>query len=141
LTTSYSLTPASAWAFVGPLRRSVYPGFGEKADDPDLSGSQIRLENWNISPLRIRRKKGMPICQSLFDEVHGIPEAAPAASSQPRTDLNRNPSRSLEASRFPIRSLLDLRSDHKSKPIRTSGVVPQARGERPTEPLTCGTQA
>jgi len=32
------------------------------------------LEIWNISPLKIRLKRGMPICQIIFEEVHGIPE-------------------------------------------------------------------
>ena len=53
---------------------TIHPGFGEKADDPEFPGSQIRLEIWNISPLKIRLKKGMPICQIIFEEVHGIPE-------------------------------------------------------------------
>jgi dCTP deaminase len=53
---------------------TIHPGFGEKADEPEFPGSQIRLEIWNISPLMIRLKKGMPICQVLFEEVHGIPE-------------------------------------------------------------------
>jgi dCTP deaminase len=53
---------------------TIHPGFGEKADDLDFPGSPIRLEIWNISPLKIRLRKGMPICQILFEEVHGIPE-------------------------------------------------------------------
>jgi dCTP deaminase len=53
---------------------TIHPGFGEKADDPDFPGSQIRLEIWNIGPLKIRLKKGMSICQIAFEEVHGIPE-------------------------------------------------------------------
>jgi dCTP deaminase len=53
---------------------TIHPGFGEKADDPDFPGSPVRLEIWNISPLQIRLRKGMPICQIIFEEVHGIPE-------------------------------------------------------------------
>jgi dCTP deaminase len=53
---------------------TIHPGFGEKLDDPEFIGSAIRLEIWNIGPLQIRLKKGMPICQILFEEVHGIPE-------------------------------------------------------------------
>jgi dCTP deaminase len=53
---------------------TIHPGFGEKADDPQFPGAQIRLEIWNISPLKIRIRKGMPICQIIFEEVHGIPE-------------------------------------------------------------------
>jgi len=53
---------------------TIHPGFGENPADPNFEGSQIRLEIWNIGPLKIRLKKGMPICQILFEEVHGIPE-------------------------------------------------------------------
>jgi dCTP deaminase len=53
---------------------TIHPGFGEKADDPNFEGSQIRLEIWNIGPLHIRLRRGMPICQIIFEEVHGIPE-------------------------------------------------------------------
>ena len=53
---------------------TIHPGFGEKPDDPEFEGSQIRLEIWNISPLKIRLRKGMPICQIIFEEIHGIPE-------------------------------------------------------------------
>jgi dCTP deaminase len=53
---------------------TIHPGFGEKLDDPEFIGSPIRLEIWNIGPLKIRLKKGMPICQIIFEEVHGIPE-------------------------------------------------------------------
>ncbi len=53
---------------------TIHPGFGEKLDDPAFLGSEIRLEIWNISPLKIRLKKGMPICQIIFEEVHGVPE-------------------------------------------------------------------
>ncbi len=53
---------------------TIHPGFGEKPNDPDFPGSQLRLEIWNISPLKIRIKRGMPICQIIFEEVHGIPE-------------------------------------------------------------------
>lgn len=50
---------------------TIHPGFGAVA-----SGSPIRLEIWNIGPLRVRLTKGMPICQLIFEEVHGIPESA-----------------------------------------------------------------
>jgi deoxycytidine triphosphate deaminase len=32
------------------------------------------LKSWNIRPLDIRLTKGMPICQLIFEEVHGTPE-------------------------------------------------------------------
>jgi dCTP deaminase len=53
---------------------TIHPGFGEKPGDPTFTGSEIRLEIWNIGPLKVRLKQGMPICQIIFDEVHGIPE-------------------------------------------------------------------
>jgi dCTP deaminase len=53
---------------------TIHPGFGENPSAPDFEGSQIRLEIWNIGPLKIRLKNGMPICQIIFEEVHGIPE-------------------------------------------------------------------
>lgn len=53
---------------------TIHPGFGEKLDDPEFLGSAIRLEIWNIGPLKIRLRMGMPICQIIFEEVHGIPE-------------------------------------------------------------------
>jgi dCTP deaminase len=53
---------------------TIHPGFGEKLEDPEFLGSEIRLEIWNIGPLQVRLKMGMPICQIVFEEVHGIPE-------------------------------------------------------------------
>ena len=53
---------------------TIHPGFGEKTDDANFPGAQIYLEIWNIGPLKIRLKKGMPICQIVFEEVHGVPE-------------------------------------------------------------------
>jgi dCTP deaminase len=53
---------------------TIHPGFGEKVHGVEHEGSPIRLEIWNIGPLNIRLKKGMPICQIIFEEVHGIPE-------------------------------------------------------------------
>src|SRR4029077_13727909 len=57
---------------------TIHPGFGEKADEPGFPGSEIRLEIWNIGPLKIRLRKGMPICQIIFEEVHGTPEGPSA---------------------------------------------------------------
>ncbi|MCI0699547.1 MAG: dCTP deaminase [Planctomycetia bacterium] len=48
---------------------TIHPGFGAIP-----SGSPIRLEIWNVGTLRVRLTKGMPICQLIFEEVHGIPE-------------------------------------------------------------------
>jgi dCTP deaminase len=54
---------------------TIHPGFGHDEANPGLKGSSIRLEIWNAGPLQIRLTKGMPICQLLFEEVHGTPEA------------------------------------------------------------------
>jgi dCTP deaminase len=48
---------------------TIHPGFGSAA-----AGSPIRLEIWNAGTLRVRLTKGMPICQLIFEEVHGVPE-------------------------------------------------------------------
>ena len=39
-----------------------------------FAGSQIRLEIWNSGPLEIQLTQGMPICQLIFEEVHGTPD-------------------------------------------------------------------
>ncbi len=49
---------------------TIHPGFGSVGQ-----GSAIRLEIWNVGSLRVRLTKGMPICQLIFEEVHGVPEA------------------------------------------------------------------
>ena len=48
---------------------TIHSGFGAIP-----SGSPIRLEIWNIGTLRVRLTKGMPICQLILEEVHGVPE-------------------------------------------------------------------
>jgi dCTP deaminase len=53
---------------------TIHPGFGIDETRADYPGSSIRLEIWNTGPLGIRLTKGMPICQILFEEVHGVPE-------------------------------------------------------------------
>ncbi len=53
---------------------TIHPGFGIDRGNPNHPGSPIRLEIWNAGPLEIRLTKGMPICQILFEEVHGVPE-------------------------------------------------------------------
>lgn len=50
---------------------TIHPGFG--ADSQKRRGSPIRLEIWNCGPVAIRLTKGMPICQLIFEEVHGTP--------------------------------------------------------------------
>ena len=73
-----SVAPTAAPAFCSPLTNPFsFGGYhSEIALNPAMKfpGSPIRLEIWNISPLKIRLQKGMPICQIIFEEVHGIPE-------------------------------------------------------------------
>jgi dCTP deaminase len=52
---------------------TIHAGFGYNELKPDYEGSPIRLEIWNIGPLKIKLTKGMPICQLIFEEVHGTP--------------------------------------------------------------------
>jgi dCTP deaminase len=52
---------------------TIHAGFGATGD-PEYPGSAIRLEIWNIGPLRIKLEKGMPICQLIFEWVDGTPE-------------------------------------------------------------------
>jgi dCTP deaminase len=52
---------------------TIHAGFGATGD-PEYPGSAIRLEIWNIGPLRIKVEKGMPICQLIFEWVDGTPE-------------------------------------------------------------------
>jgi dCTP deaminase len=52
---------------------TIHAGFGATGD-PNYAGSSIRLEIWNIGPLRIKLEKGMPICQMIFEWVDGTPE-------------------------------------------------------------------
>jgi dCTP deaminase len=49
---------------------TIHPGFGSEGH-----GSPIRLEIWNAGKLNVKLTKGMPICQLIFEEVHGVPEA------------------------------------------------------------------
>jgi dCTP deaminase len=52
---------------------TIHAGFGCNESKPDYEGSPIRLEIWNIGPLQIKLTEGMPICQLIFEEVHGTP--------------------------------------------------------------------
>ena len=49
---------------------TVHAGFGEAAPE----GIPLQLEIWNVGPLPIELVRGMPICQIIFEEVHGTPE-------------------------------------------------------------------
>jgi dCTP deaminase len=51
----------------------IHPGFGDAKPGARRRGSPIRLEIWNVGPLKVELRKGMPICQLLFEEVHGTP--------------------------------------------------------------------
>jgi dCTP deaminase len=54
---------------------TIHPGFGTKEGDPTYPGSPLRLEIWNVGLYRIRLTRGMAVCQILFEEVHGVPDA------------------------------------------------------------------
>ena len=53
---------------------TIHAGFGFDPGDPNGLGNPIQLEIWNIGDLTIRLVKGLPICQLIFEEVHGTPD-------------------------------------------------------------------
>jgi dCTP deaminase len=53
---------------------TIHAGFGYDPNSPQDKGNPIQLEIWNIGQLTIRLVAGMPICQLIFEEVHGTPE-------------------------------------------------------------------
>lgn len=53
---------------------TIHAGFGYSKDAPDHPGNPLQLEIWHVGPLPIRLEPDMPICQLIFEEVHGTPE-------------------------------------------------------------------
>jgi dCTP deaminase len=53
---------------------TIHAGFGDKEGDPDYPGTVLQLEIWNINRVPIILDPGLPICQLIFEEVHGTPE-------------------------------------------------------------------
>jgi dCTP deaminase len=53
---------------------TIHAGFGYDPNSPQDKGNPIQLEIWNVGQLTIRLVAGMPICQLIFEEVHGTPE-------------------------------------------------------------------
>lgn len=53
---------------------TIHAGFGDLGTDPNHPGNPLQLEIWHVGPLPIRLVPGMPICQLIFEEVHGTPE-------------------------------------------------------------------
>lgn len=52
---------------------TVHAGFGYNTRTPDDEGQPIQLEIWAIGTLPIMLKKGMKICQLIFEEVKETP--------------------------------------------------------------------
>jgi len=52
---------------------TIHAGFGYRKDDLTFLGNPIQPEIWNAGPLRIELKKGLAVCQLIFEEVHGTP--------------------------------------------------------------------
>jgi dCTP deaminase len=53
---------------------TIHAGFGSRKNDPQRhEGSQLRLEIWNVGPLRIELRAGMRICQLIVEEVREVP--------------------------------------------------------------------
>lgn len=53
---------------------TIHAGFGYRKDDANHVGLPIQLEIWNTGKLPFKLKKGMRVCQLIFEEVHGTPE-------------------------------------------------------------------
>ena|SRR5579864_3656389 len=52
---------------------TIHAGFGYNLNNPN-GGLPIQLEIWNVGPLTVQLLPGLPICQLIFEEVHGTPE-------------------------------------------------------------------
>jgi dCTP deaminase len=52
---------------------TVHAGFGVKKGDSSYVGSPIQLEIFHHGVYPLRLKRGMKICQLVFEEVHGTP--------------------------------------------------------------------
>lgn len=53
---------------------TIHAGFGSMVNDPAHPGNALQLEIWHVGPLPILLVPGMPVCQLIFEEVHGTPE-------------------------------------------------------------------
>jgi dCTP deaminase len=53
---------------------TIHAGFGYNENDPAHPGNALQLEIWHVGPLPILLVPGMPVCQLIFEEVHGTPE-------------------------------------------------------------------
>jgi dCTP deaminase len=53
---------------------TIHAGFGDKPANPNFLGNPIQLEIWNTGPLPIILKRGLRICQLIFEQVDGTPE-------------------------------------------------------------------
>ncbi len=53
---------------------TIHAGFGYADRKPDWVGNPIQLEIWNTGPRPILLKRGMRVCQLIFEWVDGTPE-------------------------------------------------------------------
>jgi dCTP deaminase len=53
---------------------TIHAGFGYADRHPEWLGNPIQLEIWNTGPKPIILKRGMKICQLIFEWVDGTPE-------------------------------------------------------------------
>jgi dCTP deaminase len=85
---------------------TIHAGFGDKEDDPEYPGTPIQLEIWNIGRLSIILDPGLPICQLIFEEVHGTPEKGYAGrfAVQGPEEATPTPARPAPKRRKPRRS-------------------------------------
>lgn len=53
---------------------TIHAGFGYKDSEPAWVGNPVQLEIWSVGPLPVVLKRGMLICQLIFEQVDGTPE-------------------------------------------------------------------
>ena len=53
---------------------TIHAGFGYRPGEPTFPGNPIQLEIWNTGPLPVVLKRGLKICQLIFEVVDGTPE-------------------------------------------------------------------
>jgi dCTP deaminase len=77
---------------------TIHAGFGYDPARPNVY-QPIQLEIWNAGTLTIRLIKGMPICQLIFEEVHGTPDKGYRGMFAAQSDHLAPPSAAKSASK------------------------------------------
>ena len=53
---------------------TIHAGFGYHDQELAFAGNPIQLGIWNVGPLTMLLKRGMKVCQLIFEHVDGTPE-------------------------------------------------------------------